>query len=290
MVTTCSCSCHLSTGTHRDCNIDAGFGTGCGPHESAGGCERCGLPDGQSHVHLDDDCQLPHSHTKRRHPPRARVGFCCEGCVERWDETLQEVTDLYAGLASVIPLGSVVDDTAEHKHTKRDGSPAMFRLDAWAMMRNELNPIVTDSRNDAPRHTWLNGLPDVPTLLTNWAEAIWDACQWGDDWPVTVTGAAAAIRANRTVIAAMPDVDTFDAELRWIHQALRRVHGINDPTPLFRCISVDCGGNVWRMDTGAPRCDRCSRRYDRLDIVRARGAGLHERRHLRSERTGNGHA
>lgn len=247
---------------------------------------RCGAFGDMPHVWVESDCVLPH----KGHSRKLLAGtFVCHGCVDRWTEWLPEIVDLYADLGSVLPLGSIPDDTAEHAHTARDGSPAMFRLDAYALLRpREINPIVTDDRQAAPRHTWLTGIPQVPDLLANWAEAIWDALGWGDGWPTTVSGATAAIRANITVLAGLPDVDTFDAELRWIRRSLHQAHGISDPEPLFACISDQCGGNVWPMLAGSPACDRCGRRYGTLDYVRARGDGLHDKRSLPSLKLGNG--
>lgn len=232
-------------------------------------CRKCGSVDPEVHSWVEGDCILPH----RRHSKVAE-GFVCQHCIDRWVEWLGEVVELYATLADVLPLGSIPDDTAEHKHTKRDGSPAMFRLDAYALMRpHEINPVVTDD-GKTHRHTWLTGLPQVPDLLANWAEAIWDANQWGADWPTTVTGAAAAIRANTETIAHLEDVDTFDAELKWIRRTLRTTHGMTDPQMLGRCLTVtdgkDCGGLVMpsRDQDKRPRCTRCHRRYDTLDLVR----------------------
>lgn len=34
---TCECRCHVSSGTHISCDVDAGYGVGCGPHQVQGG-------------------------------------------------------------------------------------------------------------------------------------------------------------------------------------------------------------------------------------------------------------
>ena len=231
-------------------------------------CDRCGAFGEIPHSWTEGDCVLPHRNHSRKLVTGTHV---CEPCVERWETWLTDVTNLYATLPAVIPAGSVPDTTAEHSHTKKAaGSPAPFRLDAWALHHNAVNTQIDEDGSGVMRSTYLTGLPDIPDLLTNWAEAIWTANEWGDGWPTTVTGAAAAIRANLTTLAADPDCDTFDAELKWIRRALRQAHGISDPKPLFACISVGCSGNVWQQTAGQPKCDRCARRYGTLDYVRAK--------------------
>lgn len=246
---------------------------GCGPHDSATNpirCDWCGTFDQKQHVWIEGDCILRHrQHTK------ATIGHVCGHCLDKWGVWLVEIVDLYATLREVLPLGSIPDDTAEHKHMKKTGSPAMFRLDAYALLRpSEINPVVQERPEDPVRHTWLTGLPQVPDLLSNWAQAIWDARDWGQGWPTTVTGAAAAISSNRETIAHLPDVDTFDAELKWIRRSLRNTHGLQDPVSLGHCIEVidgkDCDGQVWpaKNPSQDPRCDACKRRYDPLSLVR----------------------
>lgn len=230
-------------------------------------CERCGRFGDLPHGWVEGDCVLPH----KGHSQKLVAGtHVCQPCLERWAEWLTEITELYATLGTVLAVGSIPDDTARHDHQKITGSPALMRLGAWALLHPEgLNSHVLGEDGEL-HHTGLSGLPDVADVLHNHAQAVFDAQGWTMDAPDTVTGASAVIRSNLAVLAGTPDVDTFDAELRWVRRALRTAHSISDPLPVFRCITVDCTGQVWRMTAGSPQCDRCRRRYGTLDFVRAK--------------------
>lgn len=230
-------------------------------------CTRCGQTPGHSWV--DGDCVLQH----RQHSTQLVDGaHVCVPCVKRWDDWLTEITELYAGLAGVVPAGSLpIETTGEYqKPRKKPASPAPFRLAAWAMLHGQINPIVKDRDGQFLESGYLGEhLPNVPDVLANWAEALYDHKQWGDGWPTTVTGAAAALRANRDTLATLPDVDTLDAELAWIRRHLRAAHGIADQQPVGRCPSLDgagheCGGPLWpdRHGRMAVSCSRCGRRFD----------------------------
>lgn len=227
-------------------------------------CSTCGSID--RHVWVEGDCILPH----RRHSRRLVPGtFVCEPCVERHTTWLREIVDLYATLTDVLLAGSVPDDTAAHKHQKKaPASPSPIRLDAWALLHNQVNDHVNnDDGTVSPAYLGAN-LPDIPAILTGWAQALYDANDWTATAPNTVTGAAAALTAGAETIAGDPDVDSYDAELRWVRRALRNAHGLTDPHPLGQCLTLDCGGNVWPAAGEQPRCDRCARRYGASDLVR----------------------
>lgn len=236
-------------------------------------CRVCGAEQGQPHHPIESDCALPHRYDRADHPPQARRGHACTGCVKRLREHVTEIGKLHAELATVIPLGSVPDDTAAHKHTKRTGSPAQMRLDAWALAQNAVNAKIRNPDNPAELIDAYLGahLPDVPATMTAWAQAVYDAHDWTDNAPDTVSGAVAVLIADGGIeaITAQADVDTFDAEVTWVRRALRNAHGITQPRPLGRCLSVDCRGQVWRTDDAA-KCDRCGRVYAHLDLVRLR--------------------
>lgn len=226
-------------------------------------CGRCGAVPGARHAWVEGDCVLPH----RAHA-RATAGFCCEACLARWQEWITEIVRLFDTLPSVIPLGSVPDTTAHHSHVRRrSASPAAMRLDAWSMVRDRDRLFYTGDRAD---------LPDVPAVLSDLAYRLHDALGTQPALPyIDDYGSAAAFLALHALDLAVQDwCPEVDADLRWVRGHLRRAHGITDPSPLGRCLSVmdgrDCGGLVWPSDDPKqrPQCDRCKRRYGPLDLVR----------------------
>ena len=255
-------------------------------------CGKCGAFGDLPHTWAEDDC-LFSLHDKHRDPHTpARVGRVCRGCISRWSEWISEIVDLYAAVPELIEHGSVPDDTAEHKHAKHQKvSPAPWRMSAFEAHREGAWNWWLDDGEGNYTSPYLTG--DAPTWLTlsNWAQAVSDAQGWVYDRSLaTVTSNAALITTNLPTLAALPDVDTFDAELAWVRRFLRTASGITDPEPLFRCLNVHCGGNVWKMTTGHPTCDRCARRYTGADYVRGRGNELHDRRRLRAASAGSGRA
>lgn len=259
-------------------------------------CETCGAFGNTGHGWVEGDCPLPHRTHSRK---IVRGALICRPCVDRHEEWLADIPDLYATLSDVLLAGSIVDDTAEHTHTKIVGSPSPIHLMAWALLGGGggLKDHVVEvtytefGRVTAERSAYMGGnLPDIPTVLAGWAQVAFDALYENATAPDDVTGAAAALIANSEVMARSPLVDDYDAELRWVWNALRAAHGLSDPEPLFSCLTVGCGGNVWPMQAGSPACDRCHRRYGTLDYVRAKGDGLTERPRLRAAADGPGRA
>lgn len=240
-------------------------------------CERCGAFGDMPHSWVEADCVLPHKGHSRKLVDGAHV---CVPCVERWGDWLQEITDLYATLGTVMLAGDVPDDTAEHKRArKQPASPSPIRLDAWALAHPWLlNDHVTDQ--DGTTHAAYLGanLPNVPAVLAAWAQDCYDAQGFTATAPDTVTGAAAVLRGHGETMARLPEVDDYDAELRWVRKALRQAHGITNPQPICACISVGCKGHVWPNHGEQPRCDRCGRRYGTLDLVRAKAPDKREMR------------
>lgn len=233
--------------------------------ETANLCERCGAFGEIPHGWVEGDCVLPH----RAHSRKLVAGtHVCEPCLERWDEWLAEVVDLYATLPDVLRVGSISDDTAEHQHMKVSGSPALMRLGAWALLHPRMLNSHVKGDDGELHHTGTDGLPDVADVLHNHAQAVYDAKGWTGQAPDTVSGAAAVIRSNREVLAGTPDVDTFDAELRWVRRSLRTAHGISDAKPVGRCPSLDgwgreCGGPLWPARGGSMSvsCSHCGRKF-----------------------------
>lgn len=240
-------------------------------------CRRCEAKPGEPHQPVEGDCTLRHSHTKPGHPPRARIGHCCRSCVEKHERWLGEIVDLYATLGTVIAAGSVdIGATDEYqKPRKAPASPAPFRLGAWALYYNAVNPMIRVEGSDQLEAAYLGEhLPDIAFVLAQWAEAVYDELGYGTGWPTTVAGAAAVLKTNVEVTARISDVDTYDAELAWVRRALRAAHGISDPQPLGHCMTVQnersCGGLVWPGGGEQPKCDRCGRKYGTLDLVKLR--------------------
>lgn len=256
-------------------------------------CERCGAFGDLPHEKLPGDCALPHKKHSRRLIDGGRI---CQHCAEQWHEWLTELPDLHATLHQVLYVGSIPDDTAEHAHQKATGSPSPIRLNAWALLRNEVEDHIIDvtytpaGRHEAVRSAYLDGhLPDIAAVLSGWEQAVRDDIGWISTASGTTTGAVAFLTAHINELAALPDAEDFHTELRWVRTALRTAHGISDPQPLFDCLTIDCGGHVWPMPAGSPRCDRCNRAYGTLDYVRAKGDGLHERpRRIRAASAGAG--
>jgi hypothetical protein len=229
--------------------------------EASAFCATCGaIPvDGRiQHAWVEGMCILPH-----RSHSRATIGHVCDWCVDRHRKTLDEITTLYATLHEVIPLGAVPDDTAtEKRHLKRPASPAQMNLDAWAMLHDRDRLFRTGEFSD---------LPDVPAVLSEKAQELYDALGWLATAPTTVSGACAALRAHADAVAVQPWIDEYDADLRWLLAKLRLAHRLDPPRPLARCMSIGCGGRVWRDKDGKePACDRCRRRYGQRDQAKLR--------------------
>lgn len=233
-------------------------------------CAKCGAVAGSDtwgvHEWTEGCCILPEHNYTRAHPPRATVGHCCRGCVERLQDWLTEITDLYATLPDVISLGSVPDDTAQHKHTKRPASPAPMRLDAWAMVHDRERLYRTGHDTD---------LPDAPAVVADLAYRVGDdlGIEPGQDLGDSLTAAVVFLTARLEAAAGSAWIDELDAELRWLRKQLRQAHG--NPKSIGRCISIinghDCGGRVWpskRQHDPRPECSRCHRRYDQKDLAR----------------------
>lgn len=231
-------------------------------------CTRCGSHD--RHTWVEGDCVLPH----RGHSTKLiEGGHVCRGCVDRHRDWLEEIVLLYGTLAEVVLAGSVPDDDAGEyqKPRKAPASPSPLRLAAWALLHGKLNDHTVDE--DGGEHAAYLGasLPNIPAVLAGWAQAVFDAQGWTATAPDTVTGAVAALIADRDVMARTPDVDTYDAELRWVYRALRSAHGLSSKgkTPVGRCPSQDgwgkeCGGPLWQDKGGAMAvdCGKCGRHFD----------------------------
>lgn len=231
-------------------------------------CERCGAFGEMDHEWTEGDCVLPH----RNHSTRLIVGtHVCIHCVDRWKDWLKEIVELYATLDEVTLAGSIPDDTAEHQHTKKaPASPSPLRLDAWALLYGKLNAWVKQP-DGTMEHQGMTGLPDIPDVLHNWVEAIYDALGWTGSTSTAVSASTALLTVQAETIAGLEDVDTFDAELRWIRRSLNNAHGIPAPTVIGKCLNVDCEGTVRPRPNQPAKCNRCGRTYGGLDIVRLRG-------------------
>lgn len=323
-MTGCACRCHAyGAGTHVTCDQGPPIpgGRSCTTLHAASSdtprpepiqfvslvkekCPHCGGLPGQ-HLPVEGDCILPHRYNDKHHPPRARIGWLCTGCVQRHRDWLNQILDMWALLPSVVPLGSVPDDTAEHARAKKQpATPALVRLQAWALLygRNRTSVHQFDGEGraiyDEGRPVMVPGrlgafLPDVPRILCQWAL---DA---GRPQPRTVSGAIVALQGEAETIAHQPWVDEYDAELAWILRAMRDAHGIDQSLPIGRCISVkngrECGGHVREQPGGNPKCDRCRRRYGlhdlvRLQLVEGKEAPVRLRRRLSSASEGTGRA
>lgn len=271
----CRCRCHVSSGNFVSCDL--------GPEQPGGNrscsvlhgsddapsnlCERCGAFGTLGHSWVEGDCVLPH----RNHSQRLVTGtHVCEPCTERWADWLAEILDLYATLGDVLLAGSVPDDTAQHKHQRKaPASPSPLRLDAWALLHNQVNDHIDNGDGTISAAYLGPNLPNIPEVLTGWAQAVFDALAWTHKAPDTVSSATAVLRGHTTILAGLPDVDTFDAELRWVRKALRDAHGLAAPKPLGSCLTVGCTGRVWPDPAHRdPQCDRCRRRYGTNDLVR----------------------
>lgn len=226
-------------------------------------CNVCGLTD--RHEPLDDDCLLPtHSYRARKHPPRRQSGLlCCRWCVDRHRLWLTEIVELYATLPFVLEPGSVPDETADHKRPKKaPEAPAPVRLDVLAMLADRGRLRRTGEPSD---------LPDVPAVLADFAQRLFDDLYETATAPETASGAAAVLVSNAERLAGLPWLDEYDAELGWARARLRSVHGLANsrPKPVGKCPSLTgdgepCGGPLWPDRDGMMRveCGKCRREFD----------------------------
>lgn len=234
-------------------------------------CDRCGAVAGEPHQWTEGDCVLPH----RRHSLNLLVGsFVCLPCVNRHREWLVEIVEMYATLTDVLLAGSLPDESSGEyeKPRKAPASPSPIRLQAWALLHTRfLNDHTVDE--DGSTHAAYMGanLPNIPDVLTGWAQVAYDERGWTADAPDTVEGASAALRVAAEVMARSAMVDDYDAELRWVRNALCAAHGrsASAARPVGRCPSLngdgsDCGGPLWPDQAGrmAVDCGRCGRHYD----------------------------
>jgi len=231
-------------------------------------CGKCGSEPGERHTWVEGDCVLPHFN----HSTNLNSGtFVCRRCTGRWERWLGELVELYATLPDVLLAGSIPDDTAEHgKPKKAPASPSPIRLNVWALLHPEdLRFMLADKDGRPTIPTGLKGIPDVADVLGNWAQAVYDALDWTATAPRTISGATTVLGVNTLTLAAMPDADSFDAELRWVHGALYEAHGLRESSPVGKCPSLDgdgkeCGGPLWPDKYGRMQvsCSRCHRTFD----------------------------
>lgn len=221
-------------------------------------CERCGAFGAMDHGWIEGDCILPH----RNHSTRLLDGTnICVHCTDRWEEWLEQLVELYTTLGQVVLAGSIPDTTANHGHTKKaPASPSPLRLDAWALIHTEQLQWAIRMDDGTMQHPGMTGLPDIPDVMANWASAVYEALGWGDGAPSHLSGSVAVLRANTSILAGLADVDTFDAEMRWVHRSLQRAHGLSNPKPIGQCLTVGCTGTVWPTAT-EPGCNKCGRHY-----------------------------
>lgn len=222
-------------------------------------CETCGHTDGQ-HPWQEGDCILPHrGHSRTLLKPT----HVCRACITRHQTQLTECLNLYATLGDVLEPGSIPDDTADHKHTKKAADvPPLVRLEVFAMLFDTGRLYTTGRGSD---------LPDVPAVLTAWARNTCDdQGLTGASLDSTLSTAVKLLHEHAEYIAGRPWVDEYDAELGWCRQALRRAHGISDGRqPVGRCPSLngagaECGGPLWPDPFGAMavQCGACHRHFD----------------------------
>lgn len=233
-------------------------------------CSLCGTTTGH-HTWVEGDCILHH----RKHSRRLIEGtFICVWCVSRHGDWLREILDLYATLDRVLEPGSIPDDTADHKRQKKPAeTPIPIRLEAWALLFDATRMYTATVDEHGVSHAaYLGGsLPDVPAVLTSWAgNALDDQGLAGGSLNGTVTTAVRILTEHATYIAGRPWIDTYDAELAWVRQALRHAHGISEGRqPVGPCPSLDgdgaeCGGPLWpdRGGAMAVQCGACHRSFD----------------------------
>lgn len=234
-------------------------------------CDRCGAFGDLPHGWIEGDCVLPH----RRHSVNLLEGsFVCLPCVNRHREWLVEIVELYATLTDVLLAGSVPDGSGDEysKPRKAPASPSPLRLQAWALLNTRMLNDHTIDENGEQHAAYLGAsLPDIPAVLAGWAQVAYDARGWTATAPTTVEGASAALRVAAEVMARSPEVDTYDAELRWVYAALCHAHGrsTHGRRPVGRCPSLDgagdpCGGPLWPDPAGRMTvdCGRCGRHFD----------------------------
>jgi hypothetical protein len=230
------------------------------------GCGRCGRDDG-THSWVESDCVLPH----RGHSTRLiEGGLVCIPCVDRQRDWLTEIVELFGTLhLLLIPAlssGAASPDGDYEKPRKAPEAPVPVRLDILAMLTDRARLFRTGRPSD---------LPDVPAVLEAWAQQLYEATYDGEPPTYTLSAAAAVLRANADAMARLPDIDTYDAELRWVRTHLRRAHGISNPKPVGRCPTLtvngaECGGPLWPDTTIGLRvtCGRCDRIFDDNELRR----------------------
>jgi hypothetical protein len=275
----CECRCHVNAGAGCDPDHDTGSsgvqdGYSCSPCDGpAPGekCDVCGSPAGEPHTPVEGDCILPHDYDQADHPPRARVGWCCASHVHRHRYWLAQIDELWETLDRVTALGTVRDNTADHRRTgKAPASPVPFRTLAWALHFGRIRTSVKQSDGSLKPALLGEHLPKIDQRLNRWVAAL-HASGWQGD---RSSNAIFQLRRAAEHIAAQPWVDEYDAEIRWIWRTLRRAHGLPDrDKTLGRCLTIkdghDCGGTVREVPNGSPRCDTCRRQYeDPHDLMR----------------------
>jgi hypothetical protein len=229
----CECACHVSSGTHRTCNIDAGHGTGCGPHEEE--------------VPLDQACVMPHPVRVKRYS-----GMLCGRHYHWLNNTIDEMVELFALLPDVLLPGAC----AGGERVSGSGSfpPAPGSLDVLAITERRDN---TRGARDPGDQLWWEELDDVPRVipeLETWARMMFEERDMiGDKEPkldgtfVTVTR---VLRGFRVWIAQQLWVDEYADMLASLHRAIARAVGDsmwpkpigkcpNCQTPLYITIGVD---------------------------------------------------
>ena len=225
---------------------------------AASPCPHCGSPAG--HVWVEGQCINVPEHDHRR----ADVGFLCRSCVDRINQKLGTILELYATLPFVTPTGSVPDDVAPQRHIKADAAPAPVRLSVVALL---------DPRNHATGH-YTSDVPDVAGVLDSWAGALAEHLNLaGARLNGTLFRSVQFLRAFETQAAAAPWIDDYQAEIDWVWHALQNAHGLTPPAArsVGPCpnggTDQPCGGKLWPDHNTAGQiieqvtCDRCHKPF-----------------------------
>lgn len=186
----------------------------------------------------------------------------CRRCVERLDETLEAVVELYALLPSVLLPGSVLDDMP---HGKRVDAPAPVRLD------------VLDALDERPGYSKatgaLSGLHGIVGVLGEWGRLVREERNFAAPTePITVVTEIGFLRKQLPWITEQPWLDEFEREVKDLHRSLRQVTGDSGPKPIGACPAEftddgqvkTCGATLYAPLNGdVVRCRRCRSQWPR---------------------------
>lgn len=206
----------------------------------------------------------PDTSERLTRPRPASNGYLCRRCADTLHRYLTEIPDSFASLSTRIGGG---DPLQPGKRGKLSGSPALLRLDVWAL----LDPHSTATgRYYEPGDE--NSVGDIPGVIISFAVNLADDLNLTHK-PETLWAAVQLMTGEwYQNLCYRPWIDDCYDWTKTIYDTLRRCNGVTDPVSIGRC---HCGTQLYRPETveaGVITCPSCGHRMNGVAVVRLKNA------------------